>query len=320
MKKIKWLPCLLWIALITLPLSMVAQGNLTPPGPPTPTMKSLGQIEPRTPIGALPYTISTSGSYYLTTNLTGTAGIQIQANNVSLDLEGFTLTGNGSGDGIDVLNETNIVVCNGNLVQWYIGLFAAGAYSCRFDHLMCSQDAEGISAGPLAAVSECMASGNSQDGMDFEGGSRIINCIARNNGGYGINAGTEANVTGCVADNNGQDGIFLDRGMVEDSLAEGNTNNGIKCFINCLAQNNKCHNNKLAGVASEQGGNRFDGNDVTGNGFGIQAGNTTGNLIIRNTATQNGTNYNVEAGNTEGPVVTSGGIGSVVNPYANLSY
>ena len=320
MKKIQLFPFFLWIAWIALPLSTLAQGNLTPPGPPAPTMKSLGQIEPRTPIGTLPYSISNSGSYYLTTNLTGTAGIQIRTNNVSLDLEGFTLTGNGSGYGIEIFNETNIVVCNGNMVQWYIGLYAAGAYSCRFEHLICSQDAEGISAGSLAIASECMASGNSLDGMDFEGGSRIINCSARYNGGYGINAGTEANVTGCVADYNGQDGIFLDRGMVKDCLAEGNTNNGINCFINCLAENNKCLNNKLAGVASEQGGNRFDGNDVTGNGFGIQAGNTTGNLIIRNTATQNGTNYNVEAGNTEGPVVTSGGIGSVVNPYANLSY
>jgi parallel beta-helix repeat protein len=304
MEKIQLLPFFLWIAWIALPLSTLAQGNLTPPGPPAPSMKSLGQIEPRTPIGALPYSISNSGSYYLTTNLTGTAGIQILTNNVSLDLEGFTLTGNGSGYGIEIFNETNIVVCNGNMVQWYIGLYAAGAYSCRFEHLICSQDAEGISAGSLAIASECMASGNSLDGMDFEGGSRIINCSARYNGGYGINAGTEANVTGCVADYNGQDGIFLDRGMVKD----------------CLAENNKCLNNKLAGVASDEGGNRFDGNDVTGNGFGIQAGNTTGNLIIRNTATQNGTNYNVEAGNTEGPVVTSGGIGSVVNPYANLSY
>ena len=47
-----------------------AQGGLTPPGAPAPTMKSLAQIEPRTPISSVPFTISTAGSYYLTTNVT----------------------------------------------------------------------------------------------------------------------------------------------------------------------------------------------------------------------------------------------------------
>jgi hypothetical protein len=53
-------------------LSALGQGVLTPPGSPAPTMKTLSQVEPRTPISSVPYTITESGSYDLTTNLTST--------------------------------------------------------------------------------------------------------------------------------------------------------------------------------------------------------------------------------------------------------
>jgi hypothetical protein len=36
------------------PATLLAQGSLTPPGPPAPTMKTLAQIEARTPISTAP--------------------------------------------------------------------------------------------------------------------------------------------------------------------------------------------------------------------------------------------------------------------------
>src|SRR6478609_1827254 len=71
-----------------------AQGSLTPPaGAPAPVMKSLSQIEPRTPVSSAPFTINQPGSYYLTTNLTISSGtaITIATNDVTLDLNGFAL-------------------------------------------------------------------------------------------------------------------------------------------------------------------------------------------------------------------------------------
>ena len=93
--KIKLAALTLILSTINLPLSTIhAQGSLTPPGAPAPTMKSLAQIEPRTPISSAPFTISVPGSYYLTTNVTVSAGdaIIIAANNVTLDLNGFTIS------------------------------------------------------------------------------------------------------------------------------------------------------------------------------------------------------------------------------------
>ena len=80
-----------------------AQGPLAPPaGPPAPSMKSLDQIEPRTPISSLPFTIAAPGSYYVTRNLALSAGepgdgITIQTDNVTLDLGGYSLDGGGTG-------------------------------------------------------------------------------------------------------------------------------------------------------------------------------------------------------------------------------
>jgi hypothetical protein len=92
--KIKLAHVALLLAAFGLPLSAFSQGSLTPPGAPAPTMKTLDQIETRTPISALPYTISTPGSYYVTTNLLVAVndGIVITANNVTLDLNGFTIS------------------------------------------------------------------------------------------------------------------------------------------------------------------------------------------------------------------------------------
>src|SRR5689334_15197042 len=81
-----------------LPPVAVGQGTLTPPGPPGPTMKTLTEIEPRTPVSSLPFTISAPGSYYLTGNLNGVPGadgITVNVSGVTLDLNGFTIASTG---------------------------------------------------------------------------------------------------------------------------------------------------------------------------------------------------------------------------------
>jgi hypothetical protein len=177
----KWL-CRLF-ALVAFPVTVWSQGSLTPPGAPAPTMKTLSQVEPRTPISSLPFTITNSGSYYLTTNLTGVAsanGITVQASRVAIDLRGFTLAGvAGSLNGVTVSPaQSGLAIFGGSVGGWGgVGISASNASGSEFNHLILSQNtSHGLVAGSNCVVRDCVATGNSGDGLDL-----TASCFAKDN-------------------------------------------------------------------------------------------------------------------------------------------
>src|SRR5262249_8999659 len=144
-----------------------------PPCAPAPTMKSLDQVEARTPVDATHtpgtassvFVISQPGSYYLTGNLTGLPaenGIVISANNVTLDLNGFAIIGTASMAGVMASNVQNITVRNGVVRDWHHGIDITITTNCRVEKICAyNNNGTGISTGMGCAIVSCVASANS---------------------------------------------------------------------------------------------------------------------------------------------------------------
>ena len=154
-------------------------------------MKSLDQIEARTPISSLPFTINTGGSYYLTKSLNIASGdaITISASGVTVDLNGFEVTSTESspahsgiliGSGL-----ANIRVMNG-LIRGNVILSGNSFSGSGF--------ANGILASGTSPVnvtiSNVSVSGCLSTGIYLLGAGLVESCNVTTIGGLGINAAT----------------------------------------------------------------------------------------------------------------------------------
>ena len=181
-----------------------AQGSLTPPGAPATTMKTLDQVEARTPIpgGTAPFLISAPGSYYLTGNLqvSGADAITVNASGVTVDLNGFTISSTASpAAGTAVLipsGRVTVAVRNGHIfgpgtVNPTTGAFSGGGFAngVRYAAVGASDPGDGLSAYDLTIT------GCGNDGINFltsgvAASSVAERCAVRHVGHLGITAST----------------------------------------------------------------------------------------------------------------------------------
>jgi hypothetical protein len=227
-----------------------------------------------------PVTIDGSAgrSYILTSSLTvanqNTTAIQITADSVTLDLNGFTIRGTltcnylpyavcspvGTGNG--VTGFVNTSVRNGTII-------AMGGY--------------GLDLSFDSVVEDVRLLGNGLGGMRVGPGSSTREVTANANNGYGILTDFRNTVHAVNATNNGAGGIKLGQSsLVRDSIVHSNNGPGIECLAGCLATGNQASGNVGAGLAGPatcaSSDLSYSGNQIRGNtggfltGCGVQIG------------------------------------------------
>lgn len=319
-------------------VNIMAQGPLAPPGPPAPTMRTLSQVEPRTPISSIPFIITQPGSYYLTSNLGGPGhvgnGIIIQTNQVTIDLMGFALIG-GTGTGVVVtgIGENRFHLRNGSILNWGgDGIHALNSEGAIYEQLtLVGNGGSGLRAGLGARVTACAAISNQQYGL-FVNSGVVRDCVARRNQGVGIYLFSGI-IQHCAAELNESHGLVASRGvLVSDCVANDNKGDGIRLGLKCQAVRNVATGNGtgpgMAGITAMFGGNRIEDNHCSENNeAGIISDLGGGNdFIFRNTCVNNaGFEYRVPGlpgqppadFNVFGPVLTDA-TNAAANAWANF--
>jgi len=261
-------------------------GNLEPPSGPAPTMKSLQEIYDKVAIGteitSLPRTIYSSGFYYITQDLTCPSSsncITIAADNVTLDLMGFSLIGpGGTGsyyNGVRMFGRTNVEIRNGTVMNFPdSGIYVNGGEGLRIinvravsnerygffvyskgnlikDCTALSNRLHGFYIGEGSTVTGNTAHDNISHGIGVLWGSTVSGNTAFGNRSNGISAGSGSTVIGNTAYDNSGHGIYaLTGSTVIGNTTNNNSDHGIFLFGNNLADQNTAINNAQGNINS----------------------------------------------------------------------
>lgn len=325
---------------------------LPPPGPIASTMKTLAEVEPRTAINAVNtpgnnvavFRITQPGSYYLTGDVSVSGnqpGILISASNVTIDLNGFTISGSGGSNllqqGITTSGSVvRVKVRNGTIVGLGAdGILLDSGAAVPQHHVVedvtvraCAGSGIRIAGGVVrnARISGCV-----KHGIHAVGNHEVLieQCLISDIGEEGIRA-SRATVVNSTISRCGVSGIQITRGavractliengrgvsidpngpafgvLVEDSLFVDNLNGVMGGGWNNMIRRNVIRADETRrnwGIYLTGAGHVVEENMVTFMTDGIQVTGSA-NLIRANTIITCIRAFNLAAGNRVGTIV-----------------
>jgi len=327
-----------------------------PPGPIEPTMKTLEQVEARMPVQSLAgsltasYVIDQPGSYYLIDNIIGEPGkhgIEIAAHDVTVDLNGFTMTGlANSGDDAHGIYVTladcrNLCIHGGSIYFWNLGVHAEICTNGHFHDTRVYDCGVGMRPGKRALVERLLADGcfdgfqstsfctfvECQAKRGWSGfwchgeGNTFVRCSVESAGLTAFAPGEGSLVLHCnVRDSNQGIGVG-DGSTVRDCNISSTWGVAISAGSRCVIADNNCNDNRIGVVVSnDESRTRIERNTVSDcDEIGFQV-TSPGNFIVSNVALNNTVDYDIAAGNTMGELIdlTGGIVVTSGNPWANF--
>mgnify|MGYP001551303939 CR=1 FL=1 len=256
-----------------------------------------------TEIKALPYTITESGFYFITKDLTcavGSHGISIDTDNVTIDLMGFSLIGPGGPagnyDGIYMNVRTNVEIRNGT-IRDFVRNGVGGSGDGTANRIINIRAVDNMNVGILLQgksniVEMCTAVENHGIGIYAWSCSLITNNICYNNYYHGIFTSAGSTISHNTCYKNGYLGKTAGHGIsagsrsnVFNNTCYDNLDDGINATSGSAVTGNTCNDNKEDGIDAGIG-TTVVGNTCRGNtNSGIKLGGD--NLVDQNTATSN---------------------------------
>ena len=157
-------------------------------------------------------TITQPGSYVVRDNLTGSGDcLVVQADFVTIDLNGVVMTGNGTGNGITDQNagRRGVTVRNGTITGFSNGVDLRASRGVTVERVRTIANGNnGVTIGQLGLVSGGLSFDNTGIGILADTGSTIIgNTVGRNQ--IGISSGIGSSVINNTSRNNVNIGIAV---------------------------------------------------------------------------------------------------------------
>ena len=276
-------------------------------------------------ISTLPHTITEPGRYTVKSNLSSTGdGIIVQADNVTIDLMGYAITGPGAVDSAGIRISSGVdylVVQNGMIRQFYDGMLkvedSGQGYRISGLHVRDNSRFGIYLKGQGHLVTDCNAENNGSYGVYLRGAGQVIRCTILSNGS-GIYHSGDYGVRICdnTVSRNSQGGIYITdgalvmnntvcdngyvgirsigsgcmiiRNLVETNNSSENTfDGGIVVQDDCLVRDNSVSENGLRNILVRGEGNCIESNHLTDSpGYGLYF-ESNGNVYTGNRASGN---------------------------------